>query len=309
MCINLCSVEITQAPINFNAPSKATRHVDYISPHGIACLLHSPHLNLWALVANVSHIGQVRIAPFSDDDTSFSYPPCKLLESRRDAAVPETSTLEEFRAESGCKQKFQNLVAPEWNPWKLLKIIAKAKGTLVLSGLLDYQITKCNIKNNVKSIEHLIPVTLSQWHPFFFSRMNGCKSATRSQSISGHGGVQKQVNQGVASCTRSNFESTRAASTEAWTTWHQRNSDRHSKCFLLANTIIVWNEMTKCLIWHRVSFFCFGSAVCCNTQGMNSLYKGGGTACLLSLPVCPAQNFLMQDPRVVPPGGVGALPK
>lgn len=27
---------------------------------------------------------------------------------------------------------------------------------------------------------------------------------------------------------------------------------------------------------------------------MNSLYKGGGTACLLSLPVCPAQNFLMQ---------------
>ena len=29
-------------------------------------------------------------------------------------------------------------------------------------------------------------------------------------------------------------------------------------------------------------------------QGMNSLYKGGGIACLLSLPVCPAQNFLMQ---------------
>jgi len=75
-------VEINaQASMNFNPPSKATRHVDYISPHGIAFFvaLTSP-----------------QPASFGGG-TSFSYPP-RLLESRRDAAVPKNSTLEEFRA-------------------------------------------------------------------------------------------------------------------------------------------------------------------------------------------------------------------
>lgn len=149
MCINLCSVEITQAPMNFNAPSKATRLVDHISPHGIACLLHSPHLNLWALVANISHIGQVRIAPFSDDDTSFSYPP-RLLESRRDAAVPKKqSTLEEFRAvfslvlsSKWCKQKLQKpgctRIKTLGNCWKSLPK-PKDFGAFRVLGLPNHQ--------------------------------------------------------------------------------------------------------------------------------------------------------------------------
>lgn len=65
------------------------------------------------------------------------------------------------------KQKFHTLVAPALNPLEIAENHCQNQRTLVLSGFVDYQITKCNIKNNVKSIEHLIAETLSQWHPFF----------------------------------------------------------------------------------------------------------------------------------------------
>ena len=136
------------------------------------------------------------------------------------------------------KQKLQNLVAPELKPLEIAE--NHSKGTLVLSGFLDYQITKCNIKINVKSIEHLIAVTLSQWHPFFSLAWTVARALVPSQfrDIRGPETGLRALLAAQGATSKAHY-----SSTEAWTTWHQRNSDRHSKCVLLANTIIVWNEM------------------------------------------------------------------